>query len=87
MKKYTFAEFIGAIEDDDFDNPSEDNLEWARQFVDAFPQVMKTEVHFGDCTKAPVACNICIYETLLSDYREYYFNEEKWREENGWKEL
>ena len=50
-KKYTFAEFIGAIEDDDFDNPSEDNLAWGRQFVDAFPQMMKTDIHFGACTK------------------------------------
>ena len=81
-KKYTFAEFIGAIEGDDFDNPSEDNLAWGRQFVDAFPQVMKTDIHFGDCTKEPVTCNICIYQTLLEDYREYYFNEEEWRKVN-----
>lgn len=81
-KKYTFAEFIGAIEADDFDNPTQDYLDWGSNFVDAFPQVMKNEVHFGDCTNQAVTCNICIYETLLKDYYKYYFNEEEWRKEN-----
>jgi len=80
--KYTFAQFIGAIEGDDFDNPTEDDLKWGEQFVDSFPQIMKTERHFGDCTKAPVSCSICIYRTLLLDYEEYCFNEEEWRKTN-----
>ena len=80
--KYTFVQFIAACEDDNFDNPSIDNIKWAEQFIDAFPQIMKTELHFGDCTKAPVTCNLCIYRTLLLDYEKYYFNEEAWRKEN-----
>jgi len=81
-KKYTFVEFMAACEGDDFDSPSQDNIDWAEQFVDAFPKIMKTEVHFGDCTNHAVSCNICIFETLLRDYRKYYFNEEEWRKEN-----
>jgi hypothetical protein len=81
-KKYTFAEFVGAIEADDFDNPHEDYLDWGNTFVDAFPNIMKTEKHGGDCTNEPYTCAICIYETLLKDYYEYCFNEVEWRIHN-----
>jgi hypothetical protein len=81
-KKYTFYEFVAAIEAEDFDNPSSDDFKWSEQFVNSFSEIMKTDYHFGDCTNAPCTCTICIYKTLLMDYEEYYFNEEKWREEN-----
>jgi hypothetical protein len=81
-KKYTFHQYIAAIEGDDFDNITEDNLKWADQFIDAFPKIMKTELHYGDCTNVPCTCTICIYRTLLLEYEEYYFNEEEWRKVN-----
>lgn len=80
--KYTFVEFIAALESDDFDNPSAECLQWAESLINDIPKIFKKEYHFGDCTKAPISCNLCIFETLLSDYRKYYFNEIKWRAEN-----
>lgn len=81
-QKYTFAEFVGAIEGDDFDNPTKNDLMWGNQFVDYFPEMMKTQQHGGDCTKEPYTCPICIYQTLLTDYEKYVFDEENWRKEN-----
>lgn len=81
MKKYTFVEFVAALESKDFDVIDQNYLNWANQFVDSFPDIAKNEYHGGDCTKMPGACPICFYETLLEEYRIYYFEEEKFRKE------
>lgn len=78
-KQYTFVEFVAAIESDDFDNITENALKWANSFINEFPNIMKTEYHFGDCTGHAITCAICIYENLLLDYKEYIFNEINWR--------
>ncbi len=81
-KKYTFVEFIAALETEDFDIIDKDWLIWANKFVDAYPEVFKKGIHDGDCTKQPFSCMLCLMDTLLLDYKEYYFNEKKWREDN-----
>jgi hypothetical protein len=80
--KYKFNEFLAAMESDDFDIIEESWLEWANKFISSIPNVLMTDYHGGDCTKMPAPCPICVYETLLTDYREYYFDEENWRKEN-----
>jgi hypothetical protein len=79
--KYTFVQFLAAIESDDFDNIDKVWLDWANKFVEHFPEIMKTEQHGGDCTKMPGSCPVCSYESLLAEYRIYYFDEERWRKE------
>lgn len=71
VTKYTFAEFIAAIEGEDFYRIDPDNLAWAKRFVEAMPRVLTEEYHGGDCTKFPGPCPFCVYETLLSEYYEY----------------
>ena len=34
------------------------------------------QIHLGDCTKHPCSCGLCSLETLLSEYRKYYFEED-----------
>ena len=80
-RKYTFVEFVAALECDDFDVLEESWLKWAKEFVSHL-NTDEVGVHYGDCTNQPISCYLCVIETLLKDYREYYFNEERWRKEN-----
>jgi hypothetical protein len=80
-KKYTFIEFIAACESGNFDNIDDSCMSWANEFVSHLNSDINN-IHLGDCTKQPVSCYLCTIETLLKDYREYYFNENKWRIEN-----
>lgn len=78
-KKYTFFEFLGACESEDFDNIEPSYIEEYKRMI---PLFLEQTIHDGDCTKQPASCSLCCLETLLAGYREYYFNEEKWRKEN-----
>jgi hypothetical protein len=80
-KKYTFIQFVAALESDNFDEIDETWIPWATEFVSHLNSTARN-VHHGDCTKQPVSCYLCVIEGLLKDYREYYFDEEKWRKEN-----
>ena len=75
MSKYTFMEFIAAQEGDDFNVIEQDNLDWAKGFVESMGRSGKW-IHEGDCTKQNVSCPLCVYELYLKEYREYYFSEE-----------
>lgn len=75
MSKYTFVEFIAAQEGDDFNVIEQDNLDWAKGFVESMGRSGKW-IHEGDCTKQNVSCPLCVYELYLKEYREYYFSEE-----------
>jgi hypothetical protein len=80
-KKYTFVQFLCALESEDFDNPDYTWMDWANNYVDSFGEIMKNQFHGGDCTKVPISCMHCQYEQMLSEYRIYYFEEEKFRKE------
>ena len=75
MNKYTFVEFIAAQEGDDFNVIEQDNLDWAKGFVESMGRSGKW-IHEGDCTKQNVSCPLCVYELYLKEYREYYFSTE-----------
>lgn len=76
-KKYTFIEFVGATEADDFDNITNEDIQWGKDLISS---LLNAKYHEGDCTKQPFTCSLCLLEGLLNEYREYYFNEEKYRE-------
>lgn len=40
-KKYTFVQFLCALESEDFDNPDYSWLDWANRYVDSFGEIMK----------------------------------------------
>jgi len=82
MGKYTFVEFVAALESKDFDKIDEAWLAWANKFMNDQKEVFKTGIHDGDCTKQPFTCHLCCIEQLLKDYRHYYFQEEQWRKDN-----
>lgn len=79
--KYTFVQFVAALESKDFDDIEPGWLNWAEGLIDKYPKMLN-EVHHGDCTKSAISCNLCVLESLLEDYRNYFFNEEEWRKEN-----
>lgn len=80
-KKYNFVQFLCALESEDFDNPDYTWMDWAYNYVDSFGKIMKNQFHGGDCTKESNSCMHCLFEQLLSEYRIYYFEEERFRKE------
>jgi hypothetical protein len=80
-KKYTFIQFVAANESDDFDSIDETWIPWAKEFVSHLNSDV-VNIHHGDCTNQPVSCYLCTIENLLKNYKEYYFNEEEWRQKN-----
>ena len=47
-----------------------------------FENQPETEYHMGDCTNEAQSCFLCGMEQMLKDYREYFFDEDKWRKIN-----
>lgn len=82
MAKYTFIEFLAAYESDNFDTIEESAMTWAKRFLKSYENVWG-EIHGGDCTKQAHACGLCCLQSFLEDYKQYTFNEAKWREDNG----
>lgn len=82
-KKYNFTEFVAAYNSKDFDELTPNMLEWAKKFLLSYNKIFLNEQHRGDCTKESQPCPFCVLENMLIDFREYTFDEKKWREENG----
>lgn len=80
--KYTFKQFIAALEASDFDEIEDWGERWAEKFLSSLPEVLSTEVHNGDCTKVSSPCPYCVLEWYLNEYKQYFFDEENWRIEN-----
>lgn len=81
--KYTFTEFVAALESDDFDKIEDNNLVRAKSFISDYPKVMETQVHGGDCTRESYSCPFCLMEHFLMEYKMYFFNEDIFRKEQG----
>jgi hypothetical protein len=57
------------------------NEKWKNHYMKYLPLSLSdewTQEHLGDCTKDPCPCTLCVTETLLRDYREYFFDTYTW---------
>ena len=72
-RKMNFVEFIAWQESEDDNTINEDWLQHWYSIVKEFLVSDSIEKHFGDCTKNPCPCQLCTLETLLKEYKEYYF--------------
>ncbi len=79
--KYKFIEFIAALEGDDFDKLEQSLLTHYTNLLKDY--LINLQYHQGDCTKSCHTCMICLLENWINDYREYTFNEDKWRDGSG----
>ena len=80
--KYTLAEFIAALESEDFDSIDSKWLTWANGQMINLLHPLSRQKHDGDCTKQPFTCSLCLLQHYLEDYKQYFFNEEAWRKDN-----
>jgi hypothetical protein len=80
--KYTFKQFIAALEALDFDKIEEWGDIWAEQFLSFIPEILSTEIHNGDCTKVSSPCSYCVLQWYLDEYKQYSSDEETWRIKN-----
>lgn len=76
----TFREFVAASQfgDDPEKIDKKEHLNWAFNFLN---ELIKSDYHYGDCTKQPTPCDLCTLEMLLSDYYQYRFNYNEWLKE------
>ena len=86
-KKYTFVEYIAAVEGEDFNTIEPSWLVWANDLADSIPETLKKEIHEGDCTKQSHTCNLCLIETLLNEYYRYYFKDRVNHKKIGLKDM
>ena len=85
MKKYTFVEFVAALEGEDFDVLEDSWLEWSKKFIEVLPKShLSFGRHQGDCTRESVVCELCLYEYYLREFKVYSLDEEKFRKEHLW---
>ena len=68
----SFYEFVRWAANN-FEEPA--SKEWA----DSWFNSINNDIHNGDCTNHPYTCNICLLESFLNEYAEYYFNYENWK--------
>jgi len=79
---YNFKEFIAALNCKDFDVLEKKWLKFANKIIKDSVVAFKKGKHKGDCTKQPYLCDLCMYETMLSEFKEYSLHEEEYRIDN-----
>ena len=70
-KKYSFIEFLAALEGDDFNTIKESNLIWAKNFANM--KIDENDTHRGDCTNESTPCKLCSLQYHLELYKDYVF--------------
>jgi len=68
MKKLTLAEWYSGT--DQYNN-AEESFEFLTGLLEG-----GNKIHLGDCTNDSCPCDLCVLETILVEYREYYVNKE-----------
>ena len=64
LKVKTLIEFIA--DEEKIDIPSAKT--WIEELMKT---VIESPLHYGDCTKQNVSCNMCLLEGILNDYYKY----------------
>ena len=45
---------------------------WTKIFIEStFQDAIKNPLHSGDCTDENFTCNLCLIESMLSEYHKY----------------
>lgn len=76
---YNLIEYLAATESEDFNHIDEGMIEWAKEFLGSYfnfsDDLSKSSdiYHDGDCTNQIHACNLCVLEGILEEYRNYTF--------------
>ena len=80
--KYSFKEFLSALESEDFDKVDNN---YGEKYIKNICEILcdDNSKHYGDCTKHSITCYLCNLQYYLEDYKNYFFDEEIWRKENG----
>lgn len=78
-KKYTFKEFVAAIESENFDRIDRNAIETTKSF---FLKLHEQDfVYIDKEGKFSLSCDLSLLENYLKEYRMYQFDEEKFRRE------
>jgi len=72
MDKMSFYDYLSTWDSED---GSVDD-KWKQHWIKSVPSLLSdknTQVHVGDCTNQCCSCCLCTVETMLREYREYFF--------------
>ena len=78
-KKYTFKQFIAALNSENFDEIDANCIESTQSFFQKLNDLDFT--HIEDAGEISLVCDLCILENYLQEYRIYQFDEEYYRKE------
>lgn len=71
MALKTFTQFlVDYFREEDFDT----NEQGCIDYIDEMSELLKKDVHYGDCTKQNISCKICEFQNQLDAYYEYTKN-------------
>ena len=80
-KKYTFKQFIAALDSREFDTLDHNSIETTKSFIQKINDLdfVHTESSIND--KTIRGCDLCKLQNYLEEYRLYYFDEAYYRKE------
>lgn len=80
MVKYSFVQFVAALDSKDFDMMEALRVVLTLNFFEKSNYLDST--HDEDCVGSYKDCNLCRIEYLLTQYKEYCLDENTWRKNN-----
>ena len=78
-KKYTFKQFIAALNSNDFNELDHNSIESTKSYFQKLNDLDFT--HIEDKGQISLVCDLCILENYLKEYRIYQFDEAYYRKE------
>jgi hypothetical protein len=78
-KKYTFKQFIAALDSKNFDEIDPNTIETTKSYFQKLNDLDFT--HIEDAGQISLVCDLCILENYLKEYRIYQFDEAYYRKE------
>lgn len=78
-KKYTFKEFIAALDSQNFDELDPNAIEITKSYFQKLNDLDFT--HIEKDGQISLVCDLCVLENYLKEYRIYQFDEEYYRKE------
>jgi hypothetical protein len=78
-KKYTFKQFIAALDSQNFDELDPNAVASTKSYFQKLNDLDFT--HIEDAGQISLVCDLCILENYLKEYRIYQFDEAYYRKE------
>jgi hypothetical protein len=80
-QKYTFKQFIAALDSRNFDTLDHNSIETTKSFFQKLNDLDFVHIENNINDRRLRVCDLCKLQAYLEEYRLYYFDEEQYRKE------